>query len=266
MATLGPVPKAQFFAANGEPLVGGQVWTYAAGTTTPLATYSSYNGVANTNPVILDSRGEASIWYDSTQLYKIVLKDADGVEIYTVDNLSGIAPSISPQISNAIIVDSTINNTVIGNVTPAIATFSQFSGEWTQLPAGTTMLFVQNAAPTGWTKLLTHNNKALRVVSGSTSSGGTVPFTTAFSSQSITGTVDGHALTINEIPSHSHNYSKATAAIVQAYGSGVGGTGATVSTDGVSATGGSQPHTHTFTSTSINLAVQYVDVIIAVKN
>jgi len=59
MAVLAPQPKAQFFDANGSPLVGGKVYTYAAGTTTPLATYTDASAATpNTNPVILDSRGE----------------------------------------------------------------------------------------------------------------------------------------------------------------------------------------------------------------
>lgn len=55
--------------------------------------------------------------------------------------------------------------------------------------SGTTMLFVQTAAPTGWTKSTTHDNKALRVVSGTAGSGGSVAFTTAFASQTPAGTV-----------------------------------------------------------------------------
>ena len=56
-------------------------------------------------------------------------------------------------------------------------------------PAGTAMLFVQTAAPTGWTKSVTHDNKALRIVSGVAGSGGSVAFTTAFASQSVSGTI-----------------------------------------------------------------------------
>jgi hypothetical protein len=56
-------------------------------------------------------------------------------------------------------------------------------------PAGTAMLFVQTTAPTGWTKSTTHDNKALRIVSGTASSGGSVAFTTAFASQAVTGSV-----------------------------------------------------------------------------
>jgi hypothetical protein len=55
--------------------------------------------------------------------------------------------------------------------------------------SGTLMLFQQTSAPTGWTKQTTHDNKALRVVSGSASTGGSVGFTTAFASQAVAGTV-----------------------------------------------------------------------------
>jgi hypothetical protein len=77
--------------ANGAPLVGGKLYTYAAGTTTPLATYTDYGGAtANANPVILDSRGEASVWL-GTALYKMALYDSTNVLIWTVDNIGGFA-------------------------------------------------------------------------------------------------------------------------------------------------------------------------------
>jgi hypothetical protein len=79
----------QFFDANGNPLVGGKLFTYAAGTTTPQATFTDYNGgTANTNPVILNSRGEAAVWCGDNR-YFMVLKDADNVEIWTSDNVNG---------------------------------------------------------------------------------------------------------------------------------------------------------------------------------
>jgi hypothetical protein len=89
MATiLSPVPKLQFFTAAGVPLVGGKLFSYAAGTSSPLATYADSTGVtANTNPVILDSRGEANVWLASNS-YKFKLTDSNNVEIWTVDNIS----------------------------------------------------------------------------------------------------------------------------------------------------------------------------------
>jgi hypothetical protein len=90
MATtsLSPTPKLQFFDANGDPLVGGLLYTYAAGTTTPLASYTDSTGVsANTNPIVLDSRGEANVWL-GTASYKLALYTSVGVLIWTVDNIS----------------------------------------------------------------------------------------------------------------------------------------------------------------------------------
>ena len=89
MANLTPSPKMQFLDANGNPLVAGKLYTYVAGTpSTPLATYTDYGaGTPNTNPVILDSRGEASVWLSSAQ-YKFVLKDSTGATIWTADNIN----------------------------------------------------------------------------------------------------------------------------------------------------------------------------------
>lgn len=91
MAVIAPTPKLQFFAANGTPLVGGKLYSYAAGTTTPLVTYTDAGGgTANPNPVVLDSRGEASVWL-GTDLYKLRLTTATDVEVWTVDNVGGNA-------------------------------------------------------------------------------------------------------------------------------------------------------------------------------
>lgn len=129
--------------------------------------------------------------------------------------------------------------------------------------AGTAMIFQQTSAPTGWTKSVTNNDKALRVVSGAASTGGSVAFTTAFASQAVSGTVGSTTLTTSQIPSHTHTISPggavafAGACTANAFGNYGSNTGAAGS-------GGS--HNHSFTGTAINLAVQYVDVIIATKN
>jgi len=81
---------AQFFDNNGVPLSGGKIYSYEAGTTTPLATYTSSAGnVAHTNPIILDSAGRVpggEIW-NQLQLYKFVLKTSTEVTIATYDNV-----------------------------------------------------------------------------------------------------------------------------------------------------------------------------------
>lgn len=139
-------------------------------------------------------------------------------------------------------------------------------------PTGTLMLFQQTAAPTGWTKQTTHNNKALRVVSGTASSGGTSSFSTVFTDQTPIINPSGlsaSATTLSEsqMPSHTHGYTSTTTFVNQGdngdnWGYPIGAT--------TGATGGGGSHTHSITGTvtasAITLNVQYVDLIIASKN
>lgn len=144
MATaLTPSAKQQFFTAAGVPLVGGKLYTYAAGTSTPLATYVDSTGItANTNPVILDSRGEANIWLLPALSYKFVLKDSTDTTIWTVDDIN-----LGINFANVIITGGTINGVSIGNITPGSGAFTTlsatdevtFSGTGQmQIPAGLT--------------------------------------------------------------------------------------------------------------------------------
>lgn len=77
----------QFEDENGVPVRNGRVWTYAAGTTTPKATYTDFTEQFQLpNPVPLDAAGRATIWING--FYKFVLEDANGVVIRTTDNVS----------------------------------------------------------------------------------------------------------------------------------------------------------------------------------
>ena len=88
MASLTPTPKQQFFDSSGNALVAGKIYTYAGGTTTPIATYTSQAATsANTNPIILDAQGRCEIWLQPTLAYKYVVADANDVVQYTVDNI-----------------------------------------------------------------------------------------------------------------------------------------------------------------------------------
>jgi hypothetical protein len=132
-------------------------------------------------------------------------------------------------------------------------------------PPGTVMLFVQTAAPTGWTKSTTHDNKALRVVSGSVGTGGSTAFTTVFASRTASGSVGATTLTTAQIPSHTHAYDVVGAgfdsnASVSSTLDNSGGSAAST------ATGGGGSHTNSFTGSAMDFAVQYVDVIIATKD
>ena len=67
-----------------------KLYTYAAGTSTPQATYTdSTGGTPNTNPVIMNSYGQASVWLDPTLSYKFVLTDEAGNQLATQDNIQG---------------------------------------------------------------------------------------------------------------------------------------------------------------------------------
>lgn len=122
--------------------------------------------------------------------------------------------------------------------------------------AGTKMLFQQTAAPTGWTKVTASvDDKALRVVSGSVSSGGSVAFSTAFG----TTATDAHALTVTEMPAHTHTYNDYT---LQDSGDSAGGSAqARVPGTATGSAGGGSGHTH-----GIDLRVTYLDVIVATKD
>lgn len=83
------IPKYQF-SSNGIPLIGGLVYSYLAGTTTATPTYQDQAlTIENTNPIVLDARGECILWVDSTLTYKLKLSNAVGVEQWTTDNLTG---------------------------------------------------------------------------------------------------------------------------------------------------------------------------------
>ena len=96
---LSPVggAAAQFFDNNGNPLSGGKLYTYAAGTTTPLATYTTVVGdVAHTNPIILDSAGRVpsgQIWLTDSTAYKVTIKTSADVLVGSYDGIidSGVA-------------------------------------------------------------------------------------------------------------------------------------------------------------------------------
>ena len=152
------------------------------------------------------------------------------------------------------------------------------STAWKQVDAfasGTTIVFYQAAAPTGWTKSTSHDNIALRVVNGTGGgSGGTTAFTTVFASRTPTGSASAHTLTVAEMPGHVHspvngqNYSfgistGAPTGLILLESDG-GGQGTNVST--TASTGGGEGHSHGFVGNAMDFAVQYIDVIICSKD
>lgn len=144
------------------------------------------------------------------------------------------------------------------------------------IPSGTLMLFQQTAAPTGWVKQTSHDNKALRVVSGTAGSGGSTAFTSVFVNQTPTITLSGLSaaattLSTAQMPSHTHDTSIG-------YGNGYGGsTYVLKGPEGIlffpsftsTGAGSNGSHSHSVSgsgsASAITLNVQYVDLIIASK-
>ena len=110
-------PYQQFYDDNGNPLSGGKIFTYTAGTLTPRATYTDQGGLtANSNPVILDSAGRADIWLDNSAAYKFIVKTSTDTTIRTVDNVTPFNTA-----SGLSVLGNIAANTIVGNNTGASA-------------------------------------------------------------------------------------------------------------------------------------------------
>ena len=169
-------------------------------------------------------------------------------------------------------------------------TTTQTTAATASIPSGAITNFANASAPTGWTQVVTYNDYAMRIVSGTgAGTGGSVAFTTAFASQTPAGSVNASGLsaaattlTTSQVPAHAHQMSSGvgltpTGAYSTFTSTNPASKSATQSNTGVQNlgtdnTGGGGSHTHTisgsatFTGTAINLAVQYVDNILCQKS
>jgi hypothetical protein len=120
--TLFPLAKQKFFDNNGAPLAGGKIFTYQAGTTTKLGTFTdSTGGTPNSNPIICNARGECDIWIPLNTGYKIVVApptdtDPPTAAIWSVDNvvnsqLLTLYAGVDTGIANAYILNFVANFT-----------------------------------------------------------------------------------------------------------------------------------------------------------
>jgi hypothetical protein len=97
MVSISPTPVQRFVDSNGNALSGGLLFTYQAGTTTKYPTYTDSTGnTQNTNPIVLNQRGEAPIWLVPNQAYKFVLATATDSDpptspIWTEDEIEATA-------------------------------------------------------------------------------------------------------------------------------------------------------------------------------
>ena len=117
---------AQFFDNNGVILSGGKIYTYAAGTTTPQATYTSASGVTpHANPIILDSAGRVpggEIWLTDGLVYKFVIETSTGSLLGTYDNITGVNSNFVNYTVQEEVITATAGQTVFNlstiNYTP----------------------------------------------------------------------------------------------------------------------------------------------------
>jgi microcystin-dependent protein len=131
---------SQFFDDSGVPLSGGLIYTYTAGGTTPLTTYTSISGlVANSNPIILDAAGRINeVWIPEGVSYKMIIKNSSNVTIGTFDNLNPI-PTLPVSIANG----GTGATTAVGAVANlGLGTFL--------VPTGTIIMWPSSAIPGDW--------------------------------------------------------------------------------------------------------------------
>jgi len=218
-----------------------------------LETATFINGLVATNPVSTDGLAQAD---DHLRLIKATIK------------------ATFPNITGAVTVTQADLNAV---TTPAF-------------PSGTRMLFQQTAAPTGWTKDTSHNDKALRIVSGTVGSGGTNGLSTLDATavgtinSSISGNTESKVLSIAQLPAHTHTGSvdlrtnwEAGSSNLSPVGTGDARYNGSASSPSftTNSTGSGQGHSHgvgsltvtsSFTGSPNALSIAYVDVIIAEKN
>jgi hypothetical protein len=229
--------KFQAINSNGVPLVGGKLYSYAAGTTTPLTTYSNYElSAANTNPVILDSRGEAFVYCSS--LLKLILKTSDDVVIWTVDNIHPkfIFSSFSDAdgdtkievekiadedkirltcagtemllisalgMSGPLLLDE--DNMISDSALHAASqqSIKKYVDSFGSIPTGTILLFEKDTAVVGYTLLTTLDDMVVYITKGSVA-GGAIGGESKAGGTWTTLASGSHTLTIAQMPAHRH--------------------------------------------------------------
>ena len=144
---LSPVGGAasQFLDNSGNPLTGGLLYTYAAGTTTLENTYTTTAATTpNSNPIVMDAAGrlESEVWLTGGVAYKFVLKDADGALLGTYDDIYGIS-------------DNSANGVVWSDITGEPTTLAGYgiTDGITAAAAASTYAPINDAALTGDTTI-----------------------------------------------------------------------------------------------------------------
>jgi hypothetical protein len=198
-----------------------------------------------------------------------------GVKTKLGDPLNTAIPSIDDNVASACnSIDAAITsaNSTMSSLQTTLSNYS--GGSALNAPVGTAMFFTTTAAPTGWTKVTTYDDRAIRAVTGTASTGGSTAFTSVFTSRTITS---------SNMPSHTHTFSQTGASVtfnrlswttdVNTGTNSVSGGGSTAYqsvTENSGTVAGSVTVSGTTSSngsgTALDFAMQYVDCILATKN
>lgn len=232
------------------------------------------------------SIGSGATVANSTGIYTTTVNSASfTISTATVANASGVFFNSGAASINATNYSGTVNNA--NNLGGSAPGSYRLVSAGQVLEAGTVSTFHQTTAPTGWTKRTDQNDKTFRVVSGSVSQGGSIAFSTAFASRGISGSVNYHTLTTDQMPAHSHgvydpghSHTLAYEVPLRVDDTDRGGASSLFSVDnnvqpgtygsgtgiGIYNAGGGGSHNHGLTMNNLDMSVAYIDLILAYAN
>jgi hypothetical protein len=254
-----------------------------------------YNSASNIQYLQANDGAEVILYYNNSQ--KLATTNT-GIDVTGTASATTFSGDLNGTINTA----TTATTQTAGDNTTKVATTAFVTtavNNAEPFPSGTSMLFQQTAAPTGWTKQTTHDDKALRIVTGTVGTGGSSAFSTALGSGatvaggtvsgdpgsnlsvSVSGNIANTTLSINQIPSHSHTLIKSNSGGTASTNQNRAQDNVVFANTGNAGGGGSHNHGHNLSGslsgniTAGNLAVgastaainvNYVDFIIANKD
>jgi hypothetical protein len=156
-------------------------------------------GVTQLNTYAASAYATANAAYTQANTVTSYTQGVDTTQNTNISAVNSYAASVYTLANTHTTNINSLNNLTASAYSQANSANTLAAGAY--FPAGTALIFQQSAAPTGWTKQTTHNDKALRIVSGTAASGGSVAFSSAFSAGT---TVDGTAISVSQMPAHNH--------------------------------------------------------------
>jgi len=187
---LSTPPYQAFYDSNGDPLNGGFIYTYIAGTLTPTPTYTDQGGLTqHTNPIELDSAGRIEFWLDSAVSYKYIIKDSLLNTIETVDNVTPFSAATGLAALGSIAANTIVGNNTGSSATPVAMTVAQATAMLSPLQLRSISASVAASALTISASALTLDFRSATLGSGTITTVSGTPANLVISSGSTLGTV-----------------------------------------------------------------------------